>query len=134
MKAIRRSLQDVLNPLGCKGVRIVHCLESHEKKKKNENFEVFKMLKKLRYDLIDRTVKWLPSCFQWQIILLIKFLFYRKSNHKTKRVCSGFEFKQRFAREKEKNGADLCLRSIVLSFESGCLWCSISVVKMAVRF
>ena len=39
-----------------------------------------------------------------------------------------------FGREKDENRADLCLRSIVFSFESSRLTCSILVIKMAVRF
>ena len=39
-----------------------------------------------------------------------------------------------FGREKDKNRADLCLRSNVFCFENGCFWCSILVFKMGVRF
>ena len=44
------------------------------------------------------------------------------------------QFNQGFGREKDENHADLCLRSIVFSFESGRIRCSILVIKMAVRF
>ena len=37
-------------------------------------------------------------------------------------------------REKDGNRADLCLPSIVFSFESSRVWCSLLVIKMAVRF
>ena len=41
--------------------------------------------------------------------------------------------KQGFGRETDENRADLCLRPVVFSFESGCILCSILVVKMAVK-
>ena len=40
---------------------------------------------------------------------------------------------QGFGREKDENRADLCLCSIAFSFESNRLWCSILVIKVAVR-
>ena len=41
--------------------------------------------------------------------------------------------KQGFGREKDENRADLCLRPVVFSFESGCILCPILVIKMAVK-
>ena len=41
---------------------------------------------------------------------------------------------QGFGREKDENCLDLCLSCIAFSFESGHLWYSILVIKMAVRF
>ena len=46
----------------------------------------------------------------------------------------GSQYNQGFGREKGEKSADLCLRSIVFSFESGRFWCSILVIKMAIRF
>ena len=41
---------------------------------------------------------------------------------------------QGFVREKDENRADLRLRYTVFSFESDRLWCSILVIKMAIKF
>ena len=44
------------------------------------------------------------------------------------------DVKQEIGREKDENRAELCLSSVVFSFASSHLWCSILVIKVVVRF
>ena len=75
------------------------------------------------------------------LILFLKFRIYKvwileELNPRQSKLIKKkmVDVKQEIGREKDENRAELCLRSIVFSFASSHLWCSILVIKMVVRF
>ena len=59
---------------------------------------------------------------KWYLVIVIFFVLYvcvMRIMIEKKNLHNFGQFNQGFGREKDENHADLCLRSIVFSFESG---------------